>query len=156
MKEDKKHYEDIKGGLHSDFQILIRSLYTAMGLISERKGLFNRKTKNARLKLELHSALNSADMAASTFNELIELLESYPDTVSNYLLEQKMLKSLEPKVYKAMAKKGLIELDENGEPKEWRRGTINAYWLEQKRLMKKEYGVDWKSPADRNTHTRYD
>ena len=125
MKEDKKHYEDIKGGLHSDFQILIRSLYTAMGLISERKGLFNRKTKNVRLKLELHSALNSADMAASTFNELIELLESYPDTVSNYLLEQKMLKSLEPKVYKAMAKKGLIELDENGEPKEWRRGTRN-------------------------------
>ena len=95
-------------------------------------------------------------MAASTFNELIELLESYPDTVSNYLLEQKMLKSLEPKVYKAMAKKGLIELDENGGPKEWRRGTINAYWLEQKRLMKKEYGVDWKSPADRNPHTRYD
>ena len=95
-------------------------------------------------------------MATRAFNDLIDLLETRPETVSEYLLEQKRLKSSEPQVYKAMAKRGIIELDENGEPKEWKMGNIHAYWSELKKLMKKEYGVDWKSPADRNPHTRYD
>lgn len=95
-------------------------------------------------------------MATRAFNDLIDLLEAHPETVGEYLLEQKRLKSLESQVYKAMAKRGIIELDENGEPKEWKMGNIHAYWSELKKLMKKEYGVDWKSPADRNPHTRYD
>ena len=62
-------------------------------------------------------------MATRAFNDLIDLLETRPETVSEYLLEQKRLKSSEPQVYKAMAKRGIIELDENGEPKEWKMGN---------------------------------
>ena len=133
--------------------ILCGRLYpknSAMSLASERKSLFNRKTKNAQLKRDIRSAVNYAYMATRAFNDLIDLLEAHPETVSEYLLEQKRLKSLESQVYKAMAKRGIIELDENGEPKEWKMGNIHAYWSELKKLMKKEYDVDWKSPADRN------
>ena len=156
MKKGEKYYEDIKFDLSGYLQILTRNINSAMSLASERKSLFNKKTKNAQLKRDIHSAVNYAHMATRAFNDLIDLLETRPETVSEYLLEQKRLKSLEPQVYKAMAKRGIIELDENGEPKEWKMGNIHAYWSELKKLMKKEYGVDWKSPADRNPHTRYD
>lgn len=156
MKKGEKYYEDIKFDLSGYLQILTRNINSAMSLASEGKSLFNKKTKNAQLKRDIHSAVNYAHMATRAFNDLIDLLETCPETVSEYLLEQKRLKSLEPQVYKAMAKRGIIELDENGEPKEWKMGNIHAYWSELKKLMKKEYGVDWKSPADRNPHTRYD
>ena len=156
MKNGEKYYGDIKFDLSGYLQILTRNINSAMSLASERKSLFNKKTKNAQLKRDIHSAFNYAHMATRAFNDLIDLLETRPETVSEYLLEQKRLKSLEPQVYKAMAKRGIIELDENGEPKEWKMGNIHAYWSELKKLMKKEYGVDWKSPADRNPHTRYD
>ena len=156
MEKGEKYYGDIKFDLSGYLQILTRNINSAMSLASERKSLFNKKTKNAQLKRDIHSAVNYAHMATRAFNDLIDLLETRPETVSEYLLEQKRLKSLEPQVYKAMAKRGIIELDENGEPKEWKMGNIHAYWSELKKLMKKEYDVDWKSPADRNPHTRYD
>ena len=156
MKKGEKYYGDIKFDLSGYLQILTRNINSAMSLASERKSLFNKKTKNAQLKRDIHSAVNYAHMATRAFNDLIDLLETRPETVSEYLLEQKRLKSLEPQVYKAMAKRGIIELDENGETKEWKMGNIHVYWSELKKLMKKEYGVDWKSPADRNPHTRYD
>ena len=156
MKKGEKYYGDIKFDLSGYLQILTRNINSAMSLASERKSLFNRKTKNAQLKRDIHSAVNYAHMATHAFNDLIDLLETRPETVSEYLLEQKRLKSLEPQVYKAMAKRRIIELNENGEPKEWKMGNIHAYWSELKKLMKKEYDVDWKSPADRNPHTRYD
>ena len=133
MKKGEKYYGDIKFDLSGYLQILTRNINSAMSLASERKSLFNRKTKNAQLKRDICSAVNYTHMATHAFNDLIDLLD-----------------------YKAMAKRGIIELDENGEPKEWKMGNIHAYWSELKKLMKKEYGVDWKSPADRNPHTRYD
>ncbi|MDO4780941.1 MAG: hypothetical protein Q4A34_00910 [Candidatus Saccharibacteria bacterium] len=156
MKKDKNHYEDVKNDLHDYLQILTRNINNAMGLVSERKGFFGRKTKNALLERDLRSAINYARMTTHALNDLIDLLEAYPEAVSDYLLEQERLKSLKPKVYRAMAKRGVIELDENGEPKGWRRGTVHVYWSELKKLMKKEYGIDWESPADKNPQIRYD
>ena len=156
MKKDEKYYEDVKYDLRGYLQILLCNINNAASLVSERKSLFNRKTKNTQLKRDLYSAINYAHMAEHAFNDLIDMLETHPDTVNEYLLEQERLKSLKPKAYKAMAKRGIIELDETGEPKEWKMGNIHVYWSELKKLMKKEYGVDWRSPADRNSHIRYD
>lgn len=158
MKEDEKDYEYFRGGLRGSLQILTRSLNEAVRIMSEgqKRRLFYKKSKHSDLERLLHTAHSSAHRVAYDFDEFINLLEACPKSISDYLLEQERLKSLESKAYRAMARRGVIELDENGEPREWKLGNIHAYWSEMKKLMRKEYGVDWKSPADRNPHTRYD
>lgn len=158
MKEHKKDYEYLRGDLRANLQILTRSLDGAVRIMSEgqKRRLFSKKSKHPDLERLLCTAHSNVYRIAYDFDEFISLLEAYPKTVSDYLLEQERLKLLEPKAYKAMARKGVIELDENGEPKDWRRGVVHVYWSELKRLMKEEYGVEWKSPAEKNPQIRYD
>ena len=35
-------------------------------------------------------------------------------------------------------------------------GYCHTFWNEQKRILKDRYGIDWKTPADRNPDIRYD
>ena len=35
-------------------------------------------------------------------------------------------------------------------------GYCHLFWGEQKRILKDKYGIDWKSPTDRNPDIRYD
>lgn len=158
MKEHKKDYEYLRGDLRANLQILTRSLDGAVRIMSEgqKRRLFSKKSKHSDLERLLCTAHSNVYRIAYDFDEFINLLEACPKSISDYLLEQERLKSLESKAYRAMARRGVIELDENGKPREWKLGNIHAYWSEMKKLMRKEYGVDWKSPADRNPHTRYD
>ena len=35
-------------------------------------------------------------------------------------------------------------------------GACHLHWKTKKEVYKKYYGIDWKSPAELNPHTRYD
>ena len=35
-------------------------------------------------------------------------------------------------------------------------GYCHMYWATKKELLKKEYGIDWKSPAEMNPHALFD
>ena len=36
------------------------------------------------------------------------------------------------------------------------RGGCHLYWVYKKRILKEDYDIDWKSPAELNPHTMYD
>lgn len=35
-------------------------------------------------------------------------------------------------------------------------GYCHVFWKKQKQILRDKYGIDWKTPAERNPHTRYD
>ena len=35
-------------------------------------------------------------------------------------------------------------------------GYCHSYWAVKKRILKEQYGIDWRSPAELNPHILYD
>ena len=35
-------------------------------------------------------------------------------------------------------------------------GYCHLYWGAKKRILKRDYGIDWKSPSELNPHVRFD
>jgi len=49
----------------------------------------------------------------------------------------------------------LDRLNERLDKQGVRMGRCHIYWKKQKERLK-EYGIDWKTPAEMNPHTRFD
>ena len=68
---------------------------------------------------------------------------------------KKLLKKIEPEVDEKLIELGDLTIDENGK-KIYKMGSANVIWQIQKDILKEKYGIEWKSPQEKNPNINYD
>ncbi len=98
------------------------------------------------------------------WNDLIDLLSEYEimfktkldknKKLSNDELAEKYLKEIEEEVDQELIKLGLLNIYEGKKIPVF--GSCHVRWGIEKKILKERFGIDWKTPAEKNPNIEYD
>lgn len=67
---------------------------------------------------------------------------------------KKIFDEIEPEIDAALMEQGLLTIKDGD--KQYALGACHSVWGMQKRILRERYGIDWKTPAERNPHITFD